>query len=294
MPDQGLQQAADSDFQEVTVLPKTIAWVGMPMHIDERERFDLLKRDVFIFDPGADHVDRLPLINGRYTAFVLNFDEILKYENKLKPHKPAELAIRLREYIEKFSAHNTVIHSSLIDEDISNEFQHHGIIFLQKNLQYKNTARMTIYHHTFPMFHQGQRSQRKYVRVYIHPDKQIRVSLALQHSNKDAVTGYLKDLSLNGMGIRFNEPEELDNFSLKDSVQLIVRSRELTINVATCFVTRTDYKSNMIGVNYNLEDETFIAKQDANNITRIVYQSLERAQQKRIKTLDRRAGFSWY
>ena len=58
----------------VQVAPKLLCWYGMPLLLNESQRFHLLLHDLYLHPVLGDAVESLPQLNGRTTAYVFSFD----------------------------------------------------------------------------------------------------------------------------------------------------------------------------------------------------------------------------
>ncbi|MCB1145241.1 MAG: PilZ domain-containing protein [Leptospiraceae bacterium] len=268
----------------VTATPKILSWFGLPSHIGERERFEFLKRDIYIHEARFDELPGLWAINGRYTGFAFNLDRILEYLPFPRLAGVMVLAKKLIRYISGFCPHNCLVHTRILNEDLKELFAEAGIPFYQQNLEYRPNAWLLIRKKLLPVIAADDRPIRKFVRVSFPAYFDYRVTIRVEKNHREIpVTGKLKDLSLNGLGARLNESRSLRQLQLRDHVKVFVRNAQNSIQIANAFVTRRDEATREVGLNFNIADESFIARPDAVCLSRAVYNGLSLATNKKIK-----------
>ncbi len=271
--------------RQISVIPKIISWFGMPSHIGEQEKFELLKRDIFLHDARFEQLPGLWAINSRFTAYAFNLDRILEFLPFPRLSGVMVLARRLIQFISGFCPHNALVHTRILNKDIRYLFEESGISLYQENLEYKPKALSLLHNHLLPILTIENRPVRKFIRVGFEKTHDYRVTLKLDTDGyEEQISGILKDLSLNGAGITLNDHRALRRLPLRTPVKAAIRHAQTHFQIATAFVTRRDENSREVGINFNIQDESFIARHDAIVLSRIIYGSLQEFTSGKIKT----------
>ena len=260
---------------QVQIAPKIISWVGMPVFIDDRERFELLKRDVFLYDCDISHLSGLTAINHSWSAFVFNFDEILKKD----PHRRAMGDIAIAVQLAKFIANNhlnySLVHTTSLDPRIMQVFYEYRVPVLQRDLQYRSTAWDLIEKHILPVFRLDSRVHRQSIRLRFLPMQKIMVAVKiLNRDSMPVATAYLDNLSLNGFALFFTDRSFFAQLKLRDIAKLKMQVHDMPINVSSAIITRIEKSRGTIAVSYSIENATFIKKDEAARLSRLIYSSL--------------------
>ncbi|MCS6985759.1 MAG: PilZ domain-containing protein [Leptospiraceae bacterium] len=267
------------------VAPKVISWFGLPSCFGEQERFELLKRDIFLHEARFEDLSGLWAINSRFTAYAFNLDKILEYLPFPRLAGVMVLAKRLIDYICKFCPHNSIVHTRILNEEVREIFREHGIVVLQQNLDYRPKAFEVLRRKLFPLIHPEERPVRKFVRVHFTEDLGCRATIKIEEKEglEIFIPGILKDLSLNGAGIRVPDSRLFRRLALRTPVRVYIRHGQANFQIATAFVTRRDEEKREVGINFNIADETFISHHDAHILSRVVYSHLHEFLTKKIK-----------
>ena len=260
----------------ITVQPKQVSWVGLPIQINESERLKLLEKDIFLYDYQPQQLAQVRELNTKFAAYIFNLDRILQVHRQTRILGRLAVAKILVHQITSRNLANSIVHSTSFDQDIIQLFKDSNIGHICKDLQYKNAAWQFINIQILNDFYIENRSHRDYVRLLFHPNQKIKIAIKnLISDNIPIITATLKDLSINSLGFRLDEEEHLKNFQLKDALQISVLSSPIRFNLATCFLTRMNKETRELSVNFKIDDDSFINKNDALELTRLIYSVLK-------------------
>ncbi len=254
---------------EITVTPYTIYWMFIPPLIGEPDKIELLKRDILII--GCSYsMDEYTKLNDKKddtTAFFFNLDKIL---SGVKPGGEYERAVGLAKFIAAFCPDKSIIHTSTIDEKLKHIFRSEGLIYIEKNFNDKDGAYNAIMSLVKPIFSSENQVRRTYVRIGLYPASTNRVEVTC-NNGRTVVNGYLKDVSINGLGIIFTEDPNWDVLSLKEQVQLRIFTQSSILKVPIALVTRKNKDNKEYGLSYNINDRNMIREESANYFMKIIY-----------------------
>ncbi|MCK4799171.1 MAG: PilZ domain-containing protein [Spirochaetes bacterium] len=257
---------------EIIVAPKTIFWVEIPGIIGESEKIDLLKKDVLLVGHNG-HIDSLFNLKAsrtKYTAYFYNLESIF-VKNKIKPEEFYAFSTNVATFIRTFAPDKSLVHSSFIYDKIADMFRDQGIPYIEKNLRDKKIAFSIVINMIRPFFTEQDRLYRSLLRLHLLPMKYKVEILNLRKPNLPAVYGYIKDLSLNGIGFVFKVRNDLSFFRLKDRIQFRLFLKESILKMNMSFITRIDPNKKEIGVNFNILDRYSIREDHANRLTSLIY-----------------------
>jgi len=255
---------------EVVVTPHTIYWVQMPVNITENDKIELLKRDILIIDCSYVIEDFPKLIEklDKNVAFFYNLDRIL---GKSKIDNEIVMSSKIAKFISKFAPEKSIIHTSLLNETIRDLFRSEGLIYLEKNLNDKVGAVNIVLELIKPIFSEENTVRRAFLRVNLYPAIKYKVEIVSNASGVPITHCYLKDISLNGIGVLLLDKKEIMYFSLKESVQVKIYTPTSILKIPGAFITRRDEDKGELGFNYNINDRGMIKEETAAFLTKIVY-----------------------
>lgn len=254
---------------EITISPYTLYWIQMPAVIGEPDRIELLKRNVFIIECqyGLNDYSKLLEKKDECVAFFFNLDKILF---DLKKGTEYEIGKRIAKFISRFAPDKTVIHTTVIDPAMREIFQLEGLIYLEKNFNDKEQTVETIIDLLKPLFSNENRIKRTDIRLLLYPGMKFKTEI----SNIDRTitkNGFLKDISLSGIGIKFDNEADLDSFSLKDKVQLRIFTHNSIFKIPIGILTRKTPHVKELGVSFIITDTNMIREETSNFIVKMIY-----------------------
>ncbi len=254
---------------EITLSPYTLYWVQMPIIIGEDDRIDLLKRDVFVIECqyAVDEYEKLVEKKDDSSAFFFNLDKILSCTNK---QGEIELAKKVAQFISGFCPERSVIHTTTIDSTIKEIFQLEGLIYLEKNFNDKEGSVNLIMNLLKPLFSSENRIRRSDIRLLLYPNVRYKIEAIYDNGNK-VICGFLKDISLSGIGIILNSENDIEHFSLKDQITLRLITHNSILKIPMAIVSRKSPKIHEIGVSFTITDTNMIREETANFIVKNIY-----------------------
>ena len=273
----GFFQEDKMDFKsgEIVLAPKNISWVGMPLYMSDKDRFELLKHDIFIHNCEPEYVTGVSSVQNEKSACLFNLDSIIRGSKRKRFIGPVPISIQLARYIRDHRMHHGFVHTTMLDRNIASVFRDFRIPFVQKDMQFRKTAWSYLYAKVIPLLTSG-RKPREFVRLKFFP--QIKVVAGIEVLNRGyrpKMTAFLKDISLNGMGLVLRDPGMLKYFQLGDFLRITMFSHDLKLKLTSSFLTRVDKESLELGVRFNIDDELFIRRNDAQQLMRLIYSSLK-------------------
>jgi len=261
---------------EIVISPNTIYWVQMPVIISDDDKIELLKRDILLIncDYGIDDLSKLKQADSKIAAFFINLDGLI-LKNRVKPEHIITFCDKIAAFVESFQPAKTVIHTYTIDSNICNIFRSKGLIYIEKNIGDKSSVVSTITHLIKPIFSDENRIQRAYLRVNMYPEVKFKVEISDVTQRTPAQICFLKDLSLNGVGLLFSDKSDIAYIGLKDVLSIKIFADRSILTIPQAVVTRKDEEKIEIGVNYNLNDRQMIKEDTANYLVKHVYNWLK-------------------
>ena len=126
---------------EITISPKIIYWIGIPPNIIKTDRIELFKKDIFIIEHDGNHnsLYELKKTANKHTAYFYNLENII-FKNKIYGKSILPFSTNMITLIKELNPERSLVHTSIIDENISNIFRSNGIPYVEKNLNDKKLA----------------------------------------------------------------------------------------------------------------------------------------------------------
>ena len=255
---------------EIISKPNTIYWVKMPAIIGEPDQIELLKNDILIMDCdyGIEELDRIKEKDKTNAAFFYNLDAILT-KSRVISENLYNFAEKISTFISENSPEKSVVHTVTIDVKMCDIFRSKGLIYIEKNLIDKTNAVTTIMNLLRPIFSDENKIKRSFVRINLYPAVKHRVEIITCSEKK--INGFVKDLSLNGMGLIVNDSQEMTFLKLKDNISVKIFTPTAVLKIAASYITRKDDETSEIGINYNINDKNMVKEETANYLTRLIF-----------------------
>lgn len=256
----------DSDRATPSLLPRIVYWYGLPDFFEEQERFDLLKNDLFIrgFLCPMEEFKKLigADIRSRY-FLIVNIDAIY-YKFHADTESPGEFIQKMIAVVAGAGFKNAVLYTGHDRTGYSSGGLREKKIELQATEGF--LKKRTIVEHSLNVIRRATReaqTTRTYVRTPVYPQRQLRVSVTLTIHEGIVVDGFLKDISLNGMGILLSNRHAGLVCSLDDEVAVELVLPHEIINLKKAIIRRVDPREPLIGVTFDVGDPEVITAKHA-------------------------------
>ena len=255
---------------EILVSPKTIYWFDMPIAITDHEKIELLKKDILLID-YRDDLNTIITFKDKVKEIAAFFYNIIS-KKKLVDENKYTFSEKLIQLIKEFNFQNNLIHTTQIDMKLSQLFKENGIIYLEKNFNDKRIALSVISALITPFFSNNLKIRRSFLRLNLAP---MKYKVLIQDKKNNNIFGYIKDLSLNGMGIYIENPDDFDNINLKDLINLRLSIKQSIIKISNAIVSRKNEESKEIGITYDITSTKMIREDYATYLTGLIYNWLK-------------------
>ncbi|MCK4796845.1 MAG: PilZ domain-containing protein, partial [Spirochaetes bacterium] len=211
--------------------------------------------------------------NNEFAAYFYNLDDIiLKNQNKYKD--AYEISIKIGQSIKNYATMRSIVHTNVINNKIALLFKNQNILYIEKTfIKGKKDIIHNIITLYYSLFDNTNRPLRSFLRINLFPQRLHKIEIINLSNNNYSTNGYLKDMSLNGVGCILFDKKDLDFFKIKDEIQIKLFMPKCIIKILSASVARikTDEKELLIGAFFNINDKKIIKKNSANNLTKIVY-----------------------
>ena len=257
---------------DIDISPKVLYFIEIPNTVGEDEKLELLKHDILIIesDGNIEKLHTLKKRHTKYSAYFYNLENIF-IKNRVKRNDFFSFSANIATFIKNFEPNKSLVHTSMIDDEIAYIFRSEGIPYVEKNLRDKKIAYSTILNSIKPFFIENQRLIRSSLRLNLLPMKYKVEIVNLCAKYPEHIMGYIKDLSLSGMGFILRDKHDISSFKLKDRLQVRLFLHRTIIKINVSFVTRVLKNNSEIGVSFNITDGHMIREDYANRLTLLVY-----------------------
>jgi|GEM_PF-5930738 len=259
---------------EILISPKIVTWIMPYNTIDDNIIMDFLKKDIYIKKVSVENQNIINFIKGdnSSTLFIINLDE---YKNP-DSYTLKEYHNECRQFckqLKKIKNKKIIIHSRINDNITKSIYKKNKILYFSASgiLNDKSDFFSVLYKYIISSFKLKKRPLRSSIRIYYFPSRLNKVEIIKISNNTIKSNAYLKDISINGVGLISTETEKLKLFNIGDHLQLTIYLQKNIINILNTTVARINNKENLIGVEYSINDFNMITKNDADNIIKIIY-----------------------
>ncbi len=276
--------AEQHDSKQALANCKHLYWLQMPTTINDDFKIELLKRDIFahrIFCRSLEDLElsELPSAENGLAIYFFNIDEIFSAEIIKAKHKLYAACKILAKKINAFVPHRCIVHSNLIDNKIKEIFNNEKIILLQKNMHNHRLALTTILNLTPIILGDQGREKRGAIRITTYPENKIKVQakklVQIKGVPEKVFTAWVKDLSLNGMALVFDDEAQTEAINLKEPMALKVSLPRAIFRITTAFVVRKETDKKEIGLSFNLLNHKMVSEDDATVLSSYIYSCLK-------------------
>jgi hypothetical protein len=260
---------------EILVAPRTIFWVEMPEVIGEHDRVELLKNDIFIIRHSGDikELVKLKEKTGKYSAFFYNLDGILN-KNHIKHQTSYDFLRKVAKLIKSITPERAFVHTTIIDNRITELFRNEGIIYIEKNLYDKKVALQSMATLIQPFFNHENGKERSSVRLDLSASK-YKVVMSKITDPTVSSEGCLKDLSVNGMLLLLHNKEDVAKYGIRNVIELKLHINNSILKISNAIVTRLVEETGEVGISYNINDGRMIREDYASYLTSLIYNWLK-------------------
>ncbi len=256
---------------EIVASPKMLYWLQVPACIGEADKIELLKRDILILDHDSE-LTSIPAIREKiseHSLFFYNLDSIF-IRNRVKQSDYLSISNNIATFVNSFLPDKSIVHTSIIDPSISKVFKNKKILFVEKNFHDRKVAINAALKLTGFVFQKNSTPQRSYIRLNL-LHKRHKVEIVSLSNPTLTIHGFLKDLSLNGLGLVLSDSEQMGCINTKNVIQLKIFMNQQILKINTAIVMRKVVDKNEIGVCYNINDSKMIREDYASKLTGVIY-----------------------
>jgi len=277
-------EAKIKSLGQIHAMPRKVFWIGMPESIRDKNRMDLLQKDIWVENYPLGKLTELETPSE--VILFINLDPILHTARGTTAAPELSTIKNLIKNIQTLKPMHTLVHSTIINPKIQEVFTMASITYMEKNLHDTASATAIVLKLVNHVYETMNRTSRSYLRIEIADTKKIPVKCQLQENKqKHVITGFLADLSLNGMQIKFYD-ENLDKniflkLKIKDFLEISLTLDHFTIKIQKALIVRMDSQNKSISVYFDIHNEKMIKSVFADSLTDSIYQLIKEFQKNR-------------
>jgi len=259
----------------INIFPKPVYWFEMPETFKEKEKIELLQRDIWIINLDANTLNVESLKPNGIYFFNLDSGILSMRLNDL-----AEKYKKLKKYTQMFldiKPGKLVLHTAHIDEHLKKYFNQPEVLYLEKNLYDSKTAINAVISTTNSILEKSGAKSRSFLRIETSDELHFTAEISESQSNRTSkpVKARIKDISLNGMGFELEDRTEINNFKLKDFIKINSSLFNYKIQLNMAIIARIDSNNGVIGVYFDLLNDKMIKEESALTYKTILYHWLK-------------------
>lgn len=273
---------------EIAASPKLIFSVDMNVQLHREDVLDLLKRDILVEEINDldHHYDRIRKIADPYTALVFNLDLVIR-DIRANPKALKHLAAELIRRLNALSPGKTLVITSYINPEVAYMFRSEGIAYVEKIVLDQRDLQNIILNLVPPFFTEKNRLVRNFLRINVLA-RDIAVEIQNTYDGKGwgpLLTGRIKDISLNGMNVVFEDADSVACFAERDNVFLKFSLNEHPIRIFRAIVSRLLPDQKELCLYYDLLNPSMVNDLNATFLSNFVYGYLHKIVEFRTKNL---------
>jgi len=259
----------------ITATPNIINWVEMPKSLGEPEYIELFKKSILLQNHSGLISKILALQSDleKDAICFFNLDKIL-LKNNIPRYNEMAFVRKIAPLLSKLFEYRALVHTNIINDRFGDIFRSEGIAYIQKNLEDKRRAYSTILDMIRPYFSLNNKLLRAYLRITLEASD-YKVQIMKHGKYIIPFEGKLKDISLNGVGIKLNRVYDVNFFDLKDVASVIVYIRHYLIQIKAGVITRVDPDTKEIGINFDINNKKMVGPMVADTISKLIYHYIE-------------------
>ncbi|MCS6984074.1 MAG: hypothetical protein NZM25_02960 [Leptospiraceae bacterium] len=274
MPNQEANGEGDQPKPQILVHPKTIYWVDMPDVLLPHDRIELLKHDVMIKSVISEKLSTLP--RDPEAGYVFNLDRYIQKNRTGKLPSEIALAQRLLGIIQSnLVPARSLVHTTYIDPSLQQMYRQAGVLLLEKNIDSKKNIVPLVGKFVEYLFRNDARLKRDFVRIKIPAEWKSPIRITNLRTSVPGIRGVVMDISLNGVGVRFDKAESIGLFQLKDPARLDFYIEERHFVITLAFVARLHTATQEGGFIFNIRNPNMISDEHATNYSSMIYEFLK-------------------
>ncbi|MCG8568871.1 MAG: hypothetical protein MJB14_01905 [Spirochaetes bacterium] len=261
---------------EIENPPNMIYWAEMPNVIGEEENLELLKNDIFLIRynlNNPDDLEKLSKLDSENSAYFFNLDKIIRFQSLSRTSNTCYLN-NLLQCISNFKPHQSLIHTTLIDDKLANTIKSFGIPYIEKNLQNRKQALTTVTNLIKPFFSDKGQVKKAKIRMNF-KGLEVKCKLIRKAENERVHNAYLRDLSLNGASMLLDSDLNFEFFNLKDIVKVELYLKPHIIIIHQGFVCQLDRETRTAKICFNVNDNRMVHPNEGDKICRLFYKWLK-------------------
>ncbi|MCB1148333.1 MAG: PilZ domain-containing protein, partial [Leptospiraceae bacterium] len=229
-----------------------------------------VQRDIYLkkLDPATVSNDTQKYVEE--SGFIYNFDFVASAFRSGKIHTLGTIANKIIEHAKKYANSRAVVHTTIIDDSLKDVFQKAGIPLMQKNLDYRSHALSALMPMVQILFRSDKRLKRQYLRFEFTPQDVFLCTIVNKRNENKEVKGFIRDLSLNGIGVTLEDSEQCLSFNLKDPVSVTMSFFNTSVELKLGFMTRLYAIHNELGVSFNVRNAVMIEKDSVDTLQKLI------------------------
>jgi hypothetical protein len=257
---------------EVLFTPKFLYWFGNSELLNDDVKIEFLKNDFFIknYVSNIDELANLVKSNNEFNFYIFDLDKLIIRNNR-DFRFDITLVVKLIKLLKEHELIKYLIFTKITDDEITGLFRANGIkLTNDKNFIDKANFADKALSVIKPHFLNQIRLFRAYIRLTLYPQRMHRIEI--NTINGTLITeGYLKDISLNGIGIILFDEKSFSQFNINDKVEIKIFMPRKIIHVKESSIARLESKELLLGLNFDLNDNKVIRKSHSTYLTSIIY-----------------------
>jgi len=253
----------------VKIMPRTIYWYQMPINFKDKDRIELLQKDIWIVPSDLETTSSTQ--EDKDAIFLLNLDDLFKSakQGDLNLYKLGN------QYIEKLQNKEPikiVAHTTHLDNQLKNIFQEKSIVYLEKNLHNQKLAIQSISTIVNLLYEKTGRSNRAYLRMELAADSGVQVEIS---TKKDFIQSVLlaevRDISMNGMLLSFSNQSDIEKLEIKGFIGMQLQIGKELVKFKSALIVRIDPEKLEAGIFFDPTNEKMLSEDQSSHYSTLLY-----------------------
>jgi hypothetical protein len=260
---------------DIFAAPKTVYWINMPKNIPSKFHIELLKKDILMIDCNLPDIEKLNEMDDSNFLLFFNLDPIIKPYREVGKDTEFTNVVKIINLLASKFQGKSIIHTSIINSQLSALCKQKKIPFIENNLSNWNTVHNIVVAFVRKGLTESKATKRSHIRIKYHPISVINVDTRKSDDYSSVpISGILNDISINGLSVIFENQSVYEKFPIKSTVELKIKFSREIVKISKALIVRKDPEQKLLGIFFDISNIVMIDSGSAEILLSIIHRWL--------------------